>query len=93
MIVEGKQVSHKFPGTTSRVPGYQVFHQVQGKCPSALPNGQCHGSSLQKQNGRHPLSSSLPAGQGPMGLVPEPQCVNKGSVSPGSTKRPCRSRI
>ncbi len=28
-----------------------------------------------------------------MELVPEPQRVNKGSVSPGSTKRPCGSRI
>ncbi len=93
MVSERKHVSHKLPGTISRVPGYQVFHQVQGKRPSALANRQCHGSSLHKQNGRHPLSSSLPAGQGPLGLVPEPQCVNKGSVSPGSTKRPCGSRI
>ena len=36
LVSERKQVSYKLPGVTSRVPGCQVFYQVQGKSPKCF---------------------------------------------------------
>ena len=93
MVSKGKHVSYKLFRTASRVPGCQMFYQTQSESPGTLINGQCYRSNIHKQNGGNPVSSSLPAGQGPVGLVPEPQCTNKSSVPPRCTKRACRSRI
>ena len=93
MVSKGKHVSYKLFRTASRVPGCQMFYQIQSESPGTLINGQCYRSNIHKQNGGNPLSPSLPASQGPVGLVPEPQCISKSSVPPRGTKRACRSRI
>ncbi len=81
------------PVVTSRVPSYQVFHQVQGSAQVLLLMDNVTAITyINKMGGIHsPLLSQL--AKGPMESVPVPQCVNKDSVSPGSTKRPCGSRI
>ena len=71
----------------------KCFIKSKAKAPSAFANGQCYSSNVHKQNGRPSLTSSFPTSQRPVGLVSEPQCIIKSSVSPRNSKCSDRSRI